>query len=99
MRSWWQKRAQQTYSSELMEVSVPAEDGSQQSSTFTRVHHRPVTKYHTQAYIKHKQKIMHYNKNNTHSPNSSTKFINKKISFINNKIIQNSTPLAFVVLA
>jgi hypothetical protein len=54
MRNWWQKRAQQMYSSKLMEVSVPTGDGSQQSSTFTHVHRGPVPKYHTQAYAKHK---------------------------------------------
>jgi hypothetical protein len=73
MRNRRQKRAQQMYSSELMKVSVPAGDGSQQSSTFTHVYHGPVPKYHTQAYSKHKQKIWHNNKNNTRSPNSSTK--------------------------
>jgi hypothetical protein len=44
-RSRWQKLAQQTYSSELTRASVPAEDGSQQLSTFTHVHQGPVSKY------------------------------------------------------
>jgi hypothetical protein len=51
------------YSSELTEVSVPTEDRSYQSSTFTHVHHGPVPKYHTQAHTKHKQKIRYNNKN------------------------------------
>jgi hypothetical protein len=50
------------YCTKLTEVSVPAEDKSQQSSTFTHVHHGPVPKYHTQGYTKHKQKIRHNNK-------------------------------------
>jgi hypothetical protein len=49
------KRAQQTYSSELTQVSVSVEDGSQQSATFTHVHQGPVPKYHPHAYSNHKQ--------------------------------------------
>jgi hypothetical protein len=55
MCSQWQKCAQQTYSSELTRVSVPAEDESQRSSTFTHVLQGPVSKYPTHAYTKHKQ--------------------------------------------
>jgi hypothetical protein len=45
----------QMYSIDLTQISVPAEDGSQQSSTFTQVHQGPVPKYLTHAYTKHKQ--------------------------------------------
>jgi hypothetical protein len=45
----------QTYSIDLMQVSVTAEDGSQQSSTFTHVRHGLIPKYPTHAYTKHKQ--------------------------------------------
>jgi hypothetical protein len=50
----WQTHLQ-TYSNNLTQVSIPAKDGSQQSSTFTQVHQRPVSKYPTHAYTKHKQ--------------------------------------------
>jgi hypothetical protein len=45
----------QMFSIDLMRVSVPTEDGSPQSSTFTHVHQRSVPKYHTLAYTKTKQ--------------------------------------------
>jgi hypothetical protein len=54
-RSRWEKRTQQMFSSELMRVSVPAEDGSHQSSTFTHAPIGPKPKYPTHAYTKHKQ--------------------------------------------
>jgi hypothetical protein len=44
-RNQWQKHAQQSFSSDLMWVSVPAEDRSQQSSTFTHANKGPVLKY------------------------------------------------------
>jgi hypothetical protein len=95
----WQKRAQQMYSSELTEVSVPAGDGSQQSSTFTRVHHGPVPKYHSQAYTKHKQKIRHNNKNSTHSPNSCTKIYQQENKFQKqqNNLKQANNPLHYLL--
>jgi hypothetical protein len=45
----------QTYSIDLTQVSIPVEDGSQQSSTFTHVHQGQVPKYPTHTYTKHKQ--------------------------------------------
>jgi hypothetical protein len=54
MRSQWQTHSQ-TYSIDLMQVTVNAKDGSQQSSTFTHVYQGPVPKYPTHAYTKHKQ--------------------------------------------
>jgi hypothetical protein len=58
-RSQLQKHAQHTYSSELTRVSVPVEDGSQQSSTFTHVHQGPVPKYPPMSILILKKKIRH----------------------------------------
>jgi hypothetical protein len=98
-RSWWQKHTQQTYSSELTEVSVPAEEKSQQSSTSTHVHHGPVPKHHTQAYTKYKQKIRHNNKNNTRSPNSSTKIHQQenKLHKQQNNLKQFKNPIHYLL--
>jgi hypothetical protein len=66
-RSRWQNHAQQMIFRDLMRVSVPTKDGSQQSSIFTHIHQGPVSKYPLMLILSINNKI------NTRHPNSFNK--------------------------